>query len=57
VKETYEKQHYFGLYGMQAEKLHDDEKQAHHAKPPGNEEVLQVLPRTQAAQRNQVAEN
>jgi hypothetical protein len=57
VKETYEKQHYFGLYGMQAEKLHDDEKQAHHAKPSGNEEILQVLPRTQTAQRNQVAEN
>jgi hypothetical protein len=57
VKETYEKQYYFSLHGMQAAKLHDDEEQAHHAKPSGNEEILQVLPRTQTAQRNQVAGN
>jgi len=31
---------------MQAKKLYDDKKQAYHAKPSGNEEVLQVLPGT-----------
>jgi len=29
---------------MQAAKLYNDEKQADHAKPPGDEEILQVLP-------------
>jgi hypothetical protein len=29
---------------MQAKKLYDDKKQADYAKPPGNEEILQVLP-------------
>jgi hypothetical protein len=29
---------------MQAEELYDDKKQADHAKPPGNEKILQVLP-------------
>jgi hypothetical protein len=29
---------------MQAEKLHNDQKQADDAKPPGNEKILQVLP-------------
>jgi hypothetical protein len=29
---------------MQAKELYDDKKQADHAKPLGNEKILQVLP-------------
>jgi hypothetical protein len=29
---------------MQAKELYDDKKQADHAKPFGNEKILQVLP-------------
>jgi hypothetical protein len=29
---------------MQAEKLYNDKKQTDHAKPLGNEKILQVLP-------------
>jgi hypothetical protein len=43
-EDDYAEQYYFGLHGMQAEKLCDDEKQADNSKPPGNEEILQVLP-------------
>jgi len=33
------------LYGMQAAELYDNKKQTDHAKPLGNEEILQILPR------------
>jgi hypothetical protein len=56
VKENYAKQYHFGLHRMQAEELYNDKKQAHDAKPPGNEKILQVLPWTQTAQGDKVAE-
>jgi len=34
---------YIGLYGMQAKKLYDEQKQAYSPGPHGAEEVLQIL--------------